>query len=72
MQGVTYKIVCETCRHNRTPAYYYGESSRTPYIRGLEHLADRVNRKEDSPIYKHDRIYHSKLENGSQTTENKR
>ena len=39
-------------------AQYWGESSRTGYLRGKEHWANHNKKTDDSPLHKHDLIHH--------------
>ena len=52
-QGVVYQISCSSCKTDAKKTHYYGESARTGYDRGLEHLAalDRMN--PESPLVEH-------------------
>ena len=58
-EGVTYIITCHTCAKKGRNVKYIGETSRTGYIRGLEHLRDKESKKDDSPLAKHDELFHS-------------
>ena len=57
-ESVCYQISCDRCRETGIAADYYGESSRTPYLRGQEHLKGQALRHEDNPLHKHDSIHH--------------
>ena len=63
-ENITYKIMCQTCLNERRDSHYIGESSRTAYIRGLEHLRDRAKKKDDSVLNKHDQNHHPTLIGG--------
>ncbi|KAL9977958.1 hypothetical protein ACROYT_G015427 [Oculina patagonica] len=46
--GVTYELVCQICRHK-----YIGETSRSAYTRGKEHLRALEQREESSVLWRH-------------------
>ena len=46
--GVTYELVCQVCRHK-----YIGETSRSAYTRGKEHLRALEKREESSVLWRH-------------------
>ena len=46
--GVTYELVCQVCHHK-----YIGETSRTVYTRGKEHLRALEKREESSVLWRH-------------------
>ena len=48
-----YRISCEECAGRGISSEYIGESSRTGFLRGNEHLDDLKNRKQKSPLWKH-------------------
>ena len=49
-RAVTYTITCEECEHERdNESIYIGETSRTAYIRGTEHM-EALRRKRDSSV----------------------
>ena len=52
-QGVTYRIACKTCKNESVKSEYIGETSRTGYDRGQEHLKMLENRNPESPLVKH-------------------
>ena len=39
-EGVNYTLECWTCRKEGTKRIYYGETSRSPYQRGIEHFRE--------------------------------
>ena len=57
-EGVVYQISCEECDQEGRSALYIGETSRTPYLRGLEHQAALRLEDEESPLVKHVLKYH--------------
>ena len=46
--GVTYELVCQVCHHK-----YIGETSRSAYTRGKEHLRALEQREEGSVMWRH-------------------
>ena len=58
--GVNYQISCEECEEmDSTERDYKGETSRTSYVRGGEHLDDFDKRSEKSVLWKHCRNKHN-------------
>ena len=57
-EGVCYQISCDRCKQNNISAEYYGESARTTYLRGREHLKGQEKGAEDNPLNKHDHLHH--------------
>ena len=64
-QGALYKIECITCKEEveagdrRQETHYYGESARTLFDRGLEHLKALGRRDKESPLWDHHQEVHS-------------
>ena len=57
-KGVVYSMECLICKEDHQSATYIGETARTPYERGLEHLdLIRLN-SEESPFVEHQREKH--------------
>ena len=58
--GVNYTITCKDCEEdNRDQEHIYiGETSRTAYLRGIEHMQDLYHKREKSVLWKHCRIHH--------------
>ena len=52
-ENVTYTISCRGCSQEGRTTLYTGETSRTLYQRGAEHLRDLENEHEDSSLWKH-------------------
>ena len=46
--GVTYELICGSCEHK-----YIGETSRTAYTRGKEHLRSLKRKEEGSVMWRH-------------------
>ena len=61
-EGIVYKISCEQCKVRGVTSEYVGESSRTAFLRGAEHLADLASRSEKSPLWKHCTEEHAGVE----------
>ena len=53
--NVTYEISCSECQD---PAAYIGETGRTMYSRGKEHLEDYSREKPSSALWEHCQKYH--------------
>ena len=51
--SVTYELVCQVCRHT-----YIGETSRSAYTHGKEHLRALEQREESSVMWRHSRDKH--------------
>ena len=56
--GVNYSITCEECETSSHEKVYIGETARTSYIRGREHIEDFNNKRERSVLWKHCREFH--------------
>ena len=52
-EGIVYKITCQECKSKGVSSEYIGESSRTAFLRGSEHLDDLAKKCEGSPLWKH-------------------
>ena len=52
-QGCNYIITCMICKEQGNQVQYFGESARTPYDRGLEHLAALKAENIESPLWEH-------------------
>ena len=48
-----YQISCQECGGRSKKSEYTGETSRTAYLRGREHLEGLAEEKEDNPLWKH-------------------
>ena len=53
LRNITYQTSCLDCLAQGKKVTYYGESSRTAYERGVEHMDDYQKEKEDSHMWKH-------------------
>ena len=52
-EGITYALECLSCRKKGTKRIYIGESSRSAYQRGMEHLKDVSEGVLDHPFVQH-------------------
>ena len=52
-EGIVYKIECEECKTKGITSEYVGESSRTGFLRGGEHLDGLKNKNVKNPLWKH-------------------
>ena len=52
-RSVTYQTTCLSCLETGRKVRYYGESSRTAFERGVEHVADFISEAEESHMNKH-------------------
>ena len=63
--GVNYSITCEECEMvDNRERIYIGETSRTPYTRGREHLEDLRHKREKSVLWKHCQKFHQSEDQG--------
>ena len=53
IQGVTYRIDCQACKEEGTEATYFGESARTMFDRGAEHLSLLRSWNQESVLVQH-------------------
>ena len=63
-QGGLYRITCLICKAEGKETCYYGESARTLFDRGQEHLKALKSKNLESPLWEH-----QTLEHGSQIPE---
>ena len=59
VRNILYQTTCLPCKATGTEAVYWGESSRTAYERGKEHLGDFKSQSEKSHMYRHQLEDHS-------------
>ena len=52
-QNVTYRIECIKCKENGIKAHYIGESARTAFYRGEDHLEDLKKHNQKNALVKH-------------------
>ena len=61
-EGVVYRMTCMNCEEKGSKTLYFGESARTPYDRGAEHLAAIRRMDSESPLVEHQTHDHLELE----------
>ena len=59
VQGVVYQIICMRCKELGMETLYYGESARTSFDRGSEHLSALEKMDKESPLVEHHTDDHS-------------
>ena len=52
-QGIVYEIDCKICQRAGLEVKYYGESARTSFDRGVEHLNALDKHNKESPLVEH-------------------
>ena len=52
-QGIVYEITCQVCKSKEVTSSYFGESARTSFDRGLEHLMALRRMNKESPLVEH-------------------
>ena len=52
-RNVLYRTICNPCKMKGKTSVYFGETSRTAYERGKEHLRDFKDKNEDSHMWTH-------------------
>ena len=57
-EGVVYRITCLECEKENTAAVYWGETARTGYERGVEHIEGLESKYEKNALWKHSSIHH--------------
>ena len=57
-ENVTYCIRCKECSKSGVTALYWGESSRTGFKRGLEHVEGLRKEWEKAPLWRHALRFH--------------
>ena len=50
---MTYNLDCQLCKEENVKATYFGESARTMYDRGSEHMSALMSRSPDSVLVQH-------------------
>ena len=58
-ESITYRITCRECARRSVKAEYTGESSRTSYLRGKEHMEGLEKESDDNALWKHCVTEHS-------------
>ena len=54
--NVGYILICDECGGNEVS--YVGETGQNVYTRGLRHVTNYKGRHPDSPLWKHDQMFH--------------
>ena len=57
-ESVVYTMTCKSCKERGVLSCYYGETSRTAYLRGKEHAKGQESKQEDNALLKHDELHH--------------
>ena len=57
-ENITYSISCKECKRQGRIALYWGESARTGYKRGKEHIEGLEKEWEKAPLWRHVESYH--------------
>ena len=60
--NIVYHITCMLCQSKGEKVQYWGESSRSGYLRGREHRQDLENKEEGSHMLRHLEIKHPELD----------
>ena len=61
-EGAVYTLTCEECGMRGIQACYFGESSRSSFLRGLDHQTTLKNKDDSSPLWKHSVEHHNARE----------
>ena len=58
-ESVVYCIDCKRCKEEEGKiAEYWGETARTAFLRGEEHIKGLKEKKEDNSLWKHSALFH--------------
>ena len=57
-QGIVYVIECSTCKAQGKESKYFGETAKTCYNRGAQHLAALKSGNKESPMVEHQEKHH--------------
>ena len=60
-EGIVYSLTCQECLSKGILAQYHGESARSGWTRGLEHLSLLENEDDSSPLWKHCVEHHDNI-----------
>ena len=60
-EGIVYSLTCQECLSKGILAQYHGESARSGWTRGLEHLSLLENEDDSSPLWKHCVEHHENI-----------
>ena len=58
LTNIGYSIFCRLCKDRKKSISYHGESARSCYLRGAEHVKELERRSKTSVLYKHVRSDH--------------
>ena len=58
-EGSVYSITCQECKSRGILASYWGEASRSGYLRGLDHQSLLKRKDDSSPLWKHSAEHHN-------------
>ena len=61
-EGILYSITCQECRSRGILACYWGEASRSGFLRGLDHQSLLKSKDDSSPLWKHSVEHHNARE----------
>ena len=61
-RNIVYKTSCKECKAKGLEINYYGESARTSYERGKEHMKDYLDQSEESHMMKHHVTEHPEIQ----------
>ena len=61
-EGILYSITCQECRSRGILACYWGEASRSGFLRGLDHQSLLRSKDDSSPLWKHSVEHHNARE----------
>ena len=56
--SLTYRLTCKLCEAKGVTSQYEGESSKSCYTRGSQHLKNLETRKPGTPLGEHANTYH--------------
>ena len=54
-------MICQKCKGEGMGANYVGDTAKTPYDRGVEHLTAVEKGDTESPLTEHDEEYHGRV-----------
>ena len=57
-QGAVYKVTCLSCKDKEEVAQYWGDTGRTCYDRGVEHLQGINSKSSNSTFWSHHKEVH--------------
>ena len=57
--GIGYTIICTKCRDDGINAIYHGESSRSGFVRGKEHIGEFESNIKSNCMVTHNMVHHN-------------